>query len=310
MQKEPKEIVSANRQNQGFFSSNVLAKKFEVRTQKPQPGTHVVVPISSGSDYRRFFSPNKLAALFEHLEECAVTVVIADTLGRWNKISTTTSETEAHAITLAEGEEFVNSNREILEQPHIKVVRWDEYLAKNKAAYERNKGLLEEAARTNTKNYYNALQSSVNKCSTAATQDLKYSVSLLIEESAAYLTFNQFQSLWYPRKISDAFAFLYKQATALFGTTIPLPKYVAIRYIELKPQAPLLSEHGLLGRQARKNNTLPFAMTLLVENLRSVIESGEFSEDKKLQLKEEIENLFISSLPLSQSPPSPSPIMH
>ena len=245
--------------------------KFSLEIPK---GSKVIVPSSMGSDLKG----EKLKELINNLKEndCDVTILIADTLQKYNYDYTTA---------LKMGDNFLLENKGILKD--VKVIRWDEFIESKKELFEKNKNLIEQKA-TKGSTFYNKMVRTQNKC--AVSKDIDSSLEYQKEEYAAILTMSEFDYFIYSKSITDAMACLYNGQ--IIG--IKNPQYIHVSFPQLL--AKNAQEVGIFkAKNKQQENSLPLVLRMAYDQVETVLNSNEISETSKQIFIERLNNLLILS---------------
>lgn len=228
-------------------------------------GESIVLPISMFQPLER---GERLASILcylrDHHLEKNTTILIADYLNRHNNLS--------DEAALALGDEFLSEHESFFHG--FNVVRWKDYMEQKKASFTKALTAIEEASQEGSL-LHNKMRKTWEKCM-SAVHNLESSIKYQQEEYALLLCKDEFKHLIYPKRITNAMAFIYKNFSEY-----NLPEYHHIKITEFDAQQPT---------EKKESRHLHVAFRGILEHVEFLLDSDQLSEKAKRKFVEELEN--------------------
>ncbi|MBI5547662.1 MAG: hypothetical protein HY901_27585 [Deltaproteobacteria bacterium] len=242
-------------------------------------GESIVLPISMAQPLER---GERLGAIIQAFKEKSyqdrVTILVCDYLNRHNCSS------DSEAIEL--GDQFIKDHATVLQG--FRMMRWKELIDSQPSFPSRLKEVIARSAEGTQ--FHNKLIKTWEKC-LSASQALASSLQYQIEEYAAILCMDEFDHLFYPKRITNGMAYLYNFVDG------KKPKYHYIRVSEVKDTqwATGTSAQGQPQDANKKDRRhIHVAFRGLIEHAEILLSSGELSHKAKGVFAEELENVLMS----------------
>lgn len=246
----------------------------------------IVLPISMSQPLER---GDRLAAIIKsirsHHYEDRTTILVCDYLNRHN----CNTDTEA----LEQGDEFLQEHQHILNGLHI--VRWKNFLAtRHQDVFTQRFSEVKEKNGDGS-HFHLKMKKTWEKC-LSATQSLDASIQYQMEEYAAVLCMEEFDHLFYPKRITNGLAYLYNYFSG------KKPQYHHIKMSEIKTvtQEELFTNINQVPNSKDRRH-IHIAFRALLDHMDALLSSGELSDKAKKIFAEEAENVLMTHGLLGQS---------
>lgn len=238
----------------------------------------IVLPISMSQPLER---GERLAAILKKIEDQGykdrTTILICDYLNRHN----CTTDIEA----LLQGDSFIDDHKEILDG--FKIIKWKEYI-QSKCEFSKR---LEEITNISNDNsrFYNRIKKTWEKC-LSTSQALSASIKYQREEYAAILCMNDFNHLFYPKRITNGMAYLYNFVAG------EKPTYHHVKLSELKKQNENCPSSQLIALDLplkKDRRHIHISFRVILDQIDVLLRTDELSLKSKKIFSEEAENIFM-----------------
>lgn len=246
----------------------------------------IVLPISMSQPLER---GDRLAAIIKsirsHHYEDRTTILVCDYLNRHN------CNTDAEA--LEQGDEFLQEHQHILNGLHI--VRWQNFLATRHQDVFTQRFFEVKEKNGDGSHFHLKMKKTWEKC-LSATQSLNASIQYQMEEYAAVLCMEEFDHLFYPKRITNGLAYLYNYFSG------KKPQYHHIKMSEIKTvtQEELFTNINQVPNSKDRRH-IHIAFRALLDHMDALLSSGELSDKAKKIFAEEAENVLMTHGLLGQS---------
>ncbi|MBA2655447.1 MAG: hypothetical protein H0U70_00485 [Tatlockia sp.] len=238
----------------------------------------IILPISMNQPLER---GERLAAILQSFEECGykkqVTILVCDYLNRHN----CTNDQDA----LKQGDQFIQENKDSLKD--YPIIRWKPFLDSRPQNQFSNyfNTILNQSSEGSK--FYNKMKKTWEKC-LSSSQSLEASINYQMEEYASILCMNEFDHLFYPKRITNGLAYLYNYIEG------KKPIYHHIKVAENKIKNANPSAEFFMGSLKENRNHIHIAFRGLLEHMELLLSSSELSLKSKKTFAEEVENLFMA----------------
>lgn len=240
----------------------------------------IIIPVSMNQPLEK---GERLGAIIKAIEEGGykerATILICDYLNRHN-----CSEEEAYKL----GDKFLEDHKEILSG--FKVIRWKEFLdSREQSTFTAQLKKIEDASKEGLP-FHGRMKKTWQKCFSAST--LENSIKYQVEEYATILCMNEFDHIFYPKRVTDGIAYL---NNSIEGRK---PSYHYIKVSELKKNeeqstSPLQRLSWFQGRNTKETKHIHIAFRVLLDQAEALLDTGELSSDSKKIFAEEMEKLLM-----------------
>lgn len=243
------------------------------------PHERIVLPISMNQVLEQ---GARLGAIIKALDAYQyrdrTTILLCDYLNRHNCLS----DEEA----LLQGDAFLKQHHEYLAGFHI--VRWKEFIhSKTSDRFEFYLKEIHSKSQPHS-HFYLKMKKTWEKC-LSANQSLEASIEYQREEYAAVLCMQEFDHLFYPKRITNGLAYLYNH----FSVKIPQYHHIKISEIKTVTQDELFANLNLLSVHKEKQH-VHIAFRGLLENMSVLLASKELSDKAKYIFAQEAENMLLT----------------
>ncbi len=239
----------------------------------------IVLPISMAQPLER---GDRLAAILKafrnHKYHDRTTILVCDFLNRHN--------CDSEEMAFIQGEQFLNEHASILKG--FNVVRWKPFLDdRDQVILNEKLNAIQTAGKEGSK-FYGKMKKTWEKC-LSASQRLEASIHYQIEEYASILCMNEFDHLFYPKRITNGMAYLYNFFEG------KKPCYHHIKVSEIKPKASnvISTSHEVIPDKKDRRH-IHIAFRALLEHMDILLASGELSTKAKEIFAEEAENILMT----------------
>lgn len=238
----------------------------------------IVLPISMNQVLER---GERLAAIinsiYTHQYQDRVTILLCDYLNRHNCLN----DEDA----LLQGDIFLKEHHHLLDG--LKILRWQDFLNSREPNIftARFDEIITKSQHHS--NFYLKMKKTWEKC-LSATQSLEASIQYQMEEYAAVLCMQEFDHLFYPKRISNGLAYVYNHFS------VKIPKYHHIKISEIKTVSKnelFANLHALSSYKEMQHVHIAFRG--LLENMSVLLASHELSDKAKYVFAQEAENILL-----------------
>lgn len=241
----------------------------------------IVLPISMNQPLER---GERLSSILKAFDECGykeqVTILVCDYLNRHN----CHDELEA----FKQGEQFIQDHKHELQD--YRVIRWKPFIDSiPQNQFETYFNKVVATSQEGTK-FYNKMKKTWEKC-LSANQEFDASIKYQTEEYASILCMDEFDHLFYPKRITNGMAYIYNFIEG------KKPTYHHIKIAENKSKlisTPDQTEEFFIGSIKPNRNHIHVAFRALLEHMDVLLGSQELSLKAKKIFIEETENLFMT----------------
>ncbi len=243
----------------------------------------IVLPISMNQPLER---GNRLEAILDALDSSGyknqVTILICDHLNRYN------CNNEAEALKL--GDQFIEDHKMYLDG--YTVVRWKAFLdAIHRQYFDEQLNKIKNKSNHGSR-FYNKMKKTWEKC-LSENQSLENSILYQIEEYAAILCMNEFDHLFYPKKITNGMAYLY----GFIEGKKPTYHHIKVSENKMNSSSNMMpNEAFFIGNTSvvkDNRNHVHIAFRALLEQMDVLLGSAELSVKSKKVFTEEAEILLM-----------------
>ena len=249
--------------------------------QNLRKGESIVLPISMNQPLER---GERLSSILKAFDECGykeqVTILVCDYLNRHN----CNDELES----FKQGEQFIQDHKNEIQE--YRVIRWKPFIDSiPQNQFETCFNKIVTKSQEGTK-FYNKIKKTWEKC-LSANQEFAASIKYQTEEYASILCMNEFDHLFYPKRITNGMAYLYNFIEG------KKPTYHHIKISENKSKLISTSdktEEFFIGSLKPNRNHIHVAFRALIEHMDLLLSSQELSLKAKKIFTEETENLFMT----------------
>jgi|GEM_PF-2597948 len=238
----------------------------------------IVLPISMSQPLER---GSRLAAILTAFKKLGyqhhTTILVCDYLNRHN----CGSEEEA----ILQGDTFLSEHADML--AGFKIMRWQEFLDTRNQTYFLAKHTEVKEKSVEGSAFYNKMKKTWEKC-LSASQPFEASLLYQIEEYAAIVCMDEFDHLFYPKRITNGMAYLYNFIEG------KKPQYHHIKVSDAKPITMKNSTNTHVHAEKKDRRHIHIAFRALLEQMDMLLASGEMAIKAKHVFAEEAENLLMS----------------